>query len=120
MKQAEALADYTRQHPNNYEHEHIGKVCRRLVSLWSQIARVKDTGLDMVTETPRCSLVLKQRSYWFIRDLADQTEFEDECDEIEARLDGLALKVQRCELENLWVAGILESTALHVQDQFYV
>ncbi|CAI7584817.1 unnamed protein product [Penicillium glandicola] len=103
-KEAEALADYTREHPNSHGHE----------------PRVKDTGLDMVAETPRCSLVLKQRSYWFIRDLADQTEFEDECDEIEARLDGLALKVDRRELENLWIAGILESTALHIQDRFHV
>lgn len=74
----------------------------------------------MVAETPRCSLVLKQRSYWFIRDLADQTEFEDECDDIEARLEGLKQKVQRREIENLWVAGFLESTALRIQDQFRV
>lgn len=74
----------------------------------------------MVAETPRCSLVLKKRSYWFIRDLADQTEFEDECDDIEARLEGLMQKVQRCEIENLWVAGFLESTSLRIQDQFRV
>ncbi|KAI3134100.1 hypothetical protein CBS147330_3664 [Penicillium roqueforti] len=74
----------------------------------------------MVAETPRCPLVLKQRSYWFIRDLADQTEFEDDCDEIEARLEALAVKVQTRELENLWIAGVLESTALHIQDKFHI
>ncbi|KAJ5817640.1 hypothetical protein N7447_007648 [Penicillium robsamsonii] len=84
------------------------------------MARVKDTGLDMVAESPRCSLVLKDRSYWFIRALADQTEFEDECDEMEARLDGLVLKVERRELENLWVAGVIESTVLYIQETFHV
>ncbi|KAJ5356137.1 hypothetical protein N7517_010746 [Penicillium concentricum] len=120
VKEAEALADYARQHSNDYKYEHDDDICRGLISLWSQMARVKDTGLDMVAETPRCSLVLKERSFWFIRALADQTEFEDECDEIEARLDGLALKVERRELENLWVAGVLESTALYIKEKFHV
>ncbi|KAJ5799730.1 uncharacterized protein N7518_001798 [Penicillium psychrosexuale] len=120
VKQAEALANYTRKHPENYDYEQNCNVHRGLIRLWSQIARVKGTGLDMVAETPRCSLVLKQRSYWFIRDLADQTEFEDDCDEIEARLEALAVKVQQRELENLWIAGVLESTALHIQDKFHV
>lgn len=120
VKRAEATADHARKHPNNHEFEPNSGVYKGLVSLLWRIARVKDTGLDMVAETPRCSLVLKQRSYWFIRDLADQTEFEDECNDIEARLEGLMQKVQRREVENLWVAGFLESTSLRVQDQFRV
>ncbi|OQD64192.1 hypothetical protein PENPOL_c008G00310 [Penicillium polonicum] len=120
VNRAEATADHTRKHPNNHELEPNSAVHKGLVSLLWRIARVKDTGLDMVAETPRCSLVLKQRSYWFIRALADQTEFEDECDDIEARLEGLMQKVERREIENLWVAGFLESTALHIKDQFHV
>ncbi|KAJ5213481.1 hypothetical protein N7449_000650 [Penicillium cf. viridicatum] len=120
VKRAEATADYARKHPNNHEFELNSEVYRGLISLLSRIARVKDTGLDMVAETPRCSPVLKERSYWFIRDLADQTEFEDECDDIEARLEGVTQKVERREIENLWVAGFLESTALRIQDQFRV
>ena len=120
VKRAEATADHARKYPNNHELEPNNGVYKGIISLLWRIARVKDTGLDMVAETPRCSLVLKQRSYWFIRDLADQTEFEDECDDIEARLEGLKQKVQRREIENLWVAGFLESTALRIQDQFRV
>ncbi|CAP95688.1 hypothetical protein E8E15_003709 [Penicillium rubens] len=119
-KEAEALADYARQYPEDHEPKQNSDIHRGLISLWSQIARVKDTGLDMVAETPRCSLVLEERSYWFIRDLADQTEFEDECDEVEARLESLAIKVEGYEIENLWLAGFLESMALHVQDRFHV
>ena len=119
-KEAEALADYARQHPENDQHKHDSNIHRGLTSLWSQIARVKDAGLDMVAETPRCSLILQERSYWFIRDLADQTEFEDECDEVEARLESLAINVEGREVENLWLAGFLESMALHVQDRFHV
>lgn len=120
VKRAEATADHARKYPNNHELEPNNGVYKGIISLLWRIARVKDTGLDMVAETPRCSLALKQRSYWFIRDLADQTEFEDECDDIEARLEGLKQKVQRREIENLWVAGFLESTALRIQDQFRV
>ncbi|KAJ5199892.1 hypothetical protein N7491_009311 [Penicillium cf. griseofulvum] len=120
VKQAGALADYVRKHPDDDKHEHTGNICRGLVRLWSQIAYVKDTGIHMVAETPRCSLVREDRGYWFIRALADQTEFEDECDEIEARLDGLIAKVERHELENLWVAGVLESTALDIQGKFHI
>ncbi|CAG8909136.1 unnamed protein product [Penicillium egyptiacum] len=120
VKEAEALADYARLHPENHEHEHNSNITRGLISLWSKIAQVKDTGLDMIAETPRCSLVLKEDSYWFNRDLADQTEFEDECDEIEAHLEGLAIKVEHREIENLWLAGFLESTALQIQDRFHV
>ncbi|OQE44530.1 hypothetical protein PENCOP_c002G02736 [Penicillium coprophilum] len=120
VEEAETLADYARQYPDDDEYEHSEDICRGLESLWSQIARVKDTGLDMVAETPRCSLVLKNRDYWFIRALADQTEFEDECDEIEARLGGLVSMVERHELENLWIAGELESTALYIQERFDV
>jgi hypothetical protein len=120
VKQAEALADYARKHPDDDKYEHTDNICRGLVRLWSQIACVKDTGLDMVAETPKCSLVREDREYWFIRALADQTEFEDECDEIEARLDGLLAKVGQHELENLWVAGVLESTSLHIQGRFHV
>ncbi|KAJ5401819.1 uncharacterized protein N7487_007715 [Penicillium crustosum] len=53
-------------------------------------------------------------------DLADQTEFEDECDDIEAHLYGLMQKVQDCEIEHLWVAEFLEFTSLRIQDQFHV
>lgn len=120
VKKAEVTADHARKYPNNHEFEPNSAVYNGLVSLLSRIARVKDTGLDMVAETPVCSLVLKQRSYWFIRDLADQTEFEDECDAIEARIEGLMQKVERHEIENLWLAGFLESTALHIKDQFSV
>lgn len=120
VKRAEATADHARKYPDNHELEPNNGVYKGIISLLWRIARVKDTGLDMVAETPRCSLVLKQRSYWFIRDLADQTEFEDECDDIEARLEGLKQKVQRREIENLWVAGFLESTTLRIQDQFRV
>ncbi|KGO74396.1 hypothetical protein PITC_019290 [Penicillium italicum] len=120
VRKAEAIAKYAREHPNNQEYDPNSEVQRGLISLLSKIARVKDTGLDMVAETPKCSLVLKQRSYWFIRDLADQTEFEDECDDMEAQLEGLAQKVKLHEIENLWVAGFIESMALHIQDQFYV
>ena len=82
--EATATANHARKYPDNHEIEPNSGVYKGLVSLLWRIARVKDTGLDMVAETPRCSLVLKQRSYWFIQDLADQTEFEDECDDIEA------------------------------------
>lgn len=120
VKRAEATANHARKYPDNHEIEPNSGVYKGLVSLLWRIARVKDTGLDMVAETPRCSLVLKQRSYWFIQDLADQTEFEDECDDIEAHLYGLMQKVQDCEIEHLWVAEFLEFTSLRIQDQFHV
>ncbi|KAJ5492185.1 hypothetical protein N7453_010282 [Penicillium expansum] len=120
VRKAEAIADYARKHPDTHEYGSNTQVYRGLISLLSKLARVKDTGLDMVAETPRCPLILKQRSYWFIRDLADQTEFEDECDDMEAQLEGMVHKVELHEVENLWVAGFIESMALHIQDRFHV
>ncbi|EKV10633.1 hypothetical protein PDIG_24600 [Penicillium digitatum PHI26] len=60
---AEAISECARTHPNNNAPDPNSKVSRGLMNLLSKIARVKDTGLEMVAETPRCSLVRRQRSY---------------------------------------------------------
>ncbi|KAJ5457873.1 hypothetical protein N7475_009261 [Penicillium sp. IBT 31633x] len=118
VDETEALANHVRQNPDSYDTANKAVVYQGIMSLWVQVAKLKDTGLDMVAQSPRCPLVLEERRYWFIGALTDQTEFENECDDLETSLDQWGHRILRGEVDNLWVAGFLESTAMHITGQF--
>lgn len=109
---------FLRENPDDNSLETTGKLYKRIMKCWAQVERLRETGLNMVTQAPKSPLVLQRRSFWFIRPLADQTEFEDECDQLESRLDGLAENVYSREVENLWVAELLEIICTHIADEF--
>ena len=118
LNNLEELATYIRKHPNDRSFETTGKVYRGMMVIWAQVERIREIGLDMVAQAPKSPIVAERRDYWFIRALADQTEFEDECDRMEFELDSMAKKVFRREIDNLWVAAFLESESVHLAGEF--
>lgn len=120
VDEIECLSYYIRKNPDDESKEHRAVVYQGLISLWSQIKAIKDAGLEMVAESPKCALILKARRYWFIEALADQTPFENECEVWECDLDKWAHAFLRNEAENLWVAGFLETMALQLIGQYYL
>jgi hypothetical protein len=120
VDETETLAKYIRDNADARGTGHRARVYDGLMRLWSQVEKLKDAGLDMVAESPKCPLVFAGRQYWYLRDLADQTDFEDECDALETGLDQWARRVLANEVENLWVAGFLESMSLNIMGQFQI
>ncbi|KAJ5558380.1 hypothetical protein N7461_002352 [Penicillium sp. DV-2018c] len=118
VAEVESLAEYIRDNEDARGTGHRSRVYDRLMRLWENVEKLRNAGLDMVAESPKCPLVLAKLSYWHIRDLADQTDFEEECDELETVLDQWAKGVLANEVENLWVAGFLESLSLNILGHF--
>lgn len=118
MSDLEELAAYIRKRPDDRSLETTGKLYRGMMVIWAQVERIREIGLNMVAHAPKSPLVLERRDYWFIRALADQTQFEDECDRLESELDRMAKKVFRREADNLWVAAFLETESVQVAGEF--
>lgn len=115
--QLESDALFLRNHPNDNSLKTTGSVYKSLIETWAHVERLREAGLAMASKAPKSPIVLQRHSYWFLRPLADQTEFEDECDRLESLLDYLTKKIYRREAENLWVAGLLEATSLHLGNE---
>lgn len=118
--QLEDDALFLRSHPNDNSLKTTGSIYKSLIETWAHVERLREAGLVMASKAPKSPLVLQHHSYWFLRPLADQTEFEDECDRLESLLDYLTKRIYRREAENLWVAGLLEATSVHLGNVFDV
>ncbi|KAJ5121473.1 uncharacterized protein N7515_009434 [Penicillium bovifimosum] len=118
VDEVETLAKYIRDNGDARGIGHRSRVYDGLMRLWVQVEKLKEAGLEMAAESPKCPLVLAKLQYWHIRDLADQTDFEDECDGLETELDQWAKGVLGDKVENLWVAGFLESLSLSILGRF--
>ncbi|CAI7620547.1 unnamed protein product [Penicillium bialowiezense] len=111
LRQLENDALFLRENADDHSFQTTGVAYRK---------RLREAGLEMVEYASNSPLVVERRSYWFIQAMADQSEFEDECDLLEAQLDDLAKKVFSRQVENLWVAGILETTAANFEEGFHL
>ncbi|KAJ5782452.1 hypothetical protein N7457_004226 [Penicillium paradoxum] len=120
VDEIEYLTFYIREKENQGGIAHRSVVYEGLMRIWNQVADVKDAGLDMVAEAPKCALVAEAPKYWFIEALADQTPFEHQCDSLEYDLEQWARSVLRNEAENFWIAGLLENMALQLSGQYYL
>lgn len=118
LSNIEELAVYIRMHPKDRTVKTAGKMYNGMMFIWAQVERIREIGLEMVAHAPKSPLILERRNYWFIRALADQTEFEDECDRMERELDAMARRIFRREVDNLWVAAFLENESLHIAGEF--
>jgi hypothetical protein len=118
MSDLEQLAGYIRKRPDDRSMKTTGKIYRGMMVIWAQVERIREIGLNMAVHEPKSPLVLQHRDYWFVRALADQSEFEDECDRLEFELDRMAKKVFCREADNLWVAAFLETEAVQVAGDF--
>lgn len=120
LRQLENDALFLRENADDHSFQTTGVAYRSMINTWAQIERLREAGLEMVEYASNSPLVVERRSYWFIQAMADQSEFEDECDLLEAQLDDLAKKVFSRQVENLWVAGILETTAANFEEGFHL
>ncbi|KAJ5325560.1 hypothetical protein MYU51_000317 [Penicillium brevicompactum] len=120
LRRLEKHAHFFRENPDDRSIETTGIAYRNMMVTWAQVEHIREAGLNMVDDAPKSPLIVERRSYWFLQAMADQREFEDACDLLEAQLEDLAKKVLCREAENLWVAGILENIATTFEDDFHL